>query len=125
MLVSGVAFGTIDLGGGAVVTAGGGDVFVASYGIDGSFKWQKVIGDASAQSSGGVTLGPAGSPLIIGSIAGAGGFGGGALPSGGGKFLGRFVFIDREDETRANEVTGAAASAARRQFWIALAAIIE
>lgn len=85
VVVTGTVSGALDPGGGLLTTAGGGDVLVASYALDGTPQWQALFGDAAAQTAGGVALDPAGHPVLTGYFAGDMDFGGGAMTSAGGE----------------------------------------
>jgi hypothetical protein len=76
--------GVVDFGGGALASAGGNDVFVASYDYLGAHLWSKRFGDAAAQAGNGVAIDPLGNVLAAGDFAGTINPGGGAMVSEGG-----------------------------------------
>jgi hypothetical protein len=82
-IVSGYFQGTVDLGAGAMVSAGESDFVLAHYAADGSLAWARRFGDAAAQVGHDVSLGPSGKIISIGGFAGAVDFGGGPLASAG------------------------------------------
>jgi hypothetical protein len=92
-LVTGAFSGAVDLGGGALTSAGIADILVASYDPAGNHLWSKRFGDASNQRGNAVAAGGAGSVLVTGSLRGTADFGDGALTSAGGEdaFLAKLV----------------------------------
>ncbi len=83
VVVTGSLAGGADFGGGLLTSAGATDVFVASYDAAGALLWAKRFGDVGAQSGADVTVDAMGNVIVIGDVAGAIDFGGGALPSAG------------------------------------------
>ncbi|MBI4702640.1 MAG: hypothetical protein HY744_16080, partial [Deltaproteobacteria bacterium] len=75
--------GTVDFGGGPLVSAGNWDVFVAKLDQDGKHLWSKHFGDAESQWAYGVAVDTAGSVLVTGEFYGTVDFGGGPLASAG------------------------------------------
>jgi hypothetical protein len=67
-LVVGVFDGTIDLDGELLVSAGGGDVFIAKLGVDGQRIWMNHYGDSDYQQAAHVALGPQDRVLIGGTF---------------------------------------------------------
>ena len=80
-LVVGSFHGTIDWGGGPLVSAGGSDVFVVKLDGAGKHLWSKRFGDAADQSATAVAVGAAGDLWITGSVVGNVDFGGGIFSS--------------------------------------------
>ena len=76
--------GTIDLGGGPLVSAGGTDLYVAKYSPTGTHLWSKSFGDAAGQLAKGVAVDTAGNIVITGTMNGSFSFGGASLTSLGG-----------------------------------------
>ncbi len=76
--------GTVDLGGGPLVSAGTVDVFVAKLDGNGSHLWSKNFGDVGPQFAGAVVFDGAGNVLLDGHFSGSINFGGGPLVSTGG-----------------------------------------
>lgn len=75
--------GKINLGGGALTSAGTTDLFVGRYDSAGMYLWGKRFGDAAAQAGKGVAVDAQGNVIITGNIAGKVDFGGGVLTSAG------------------------------------------
>lgn len=84
VVVIGDFSGSIDLGGGTLMSAGGTDVFVAKFDPMGAHLWSKRFGDAGAQSGRGIAVDATGRVFATGSFAGTVDFGGGATMSAGG-----------------------------------------
>lgn len=83
VVVTGSLAGGADFGGGLLTSAGATNIFVASYDAAGALLWAKRFGDVGAQSGANVTVDAMGNVIVIGDVAGAIDFGGGALPSAG------------------------------------------
>ncbi len=83
VVISGLAGGDIDFGGGNLPDAGGADAFVASLGPNGEFRYAHRVGDGTMQNGGAVALGADGSVFWTGSFEGAINLGGHALTSAG------------------------------------------
>ena len=81
VLVAGSFHGTIDWGGGPLVSAGGSDIFLVKLDSAGKHVWSKRFGDAADQSATAVAVGATGDVWITGSVIGAVDFGGGASTS--------------------------------------------
>ena len=77
-------YGTIDLGGGLLASAGGLDVFVAKFDTSGNHIWSGRFGDAENQDGTAIALDAAGNALLAGTFEGSLDFGGAALTSAGG-----------------------------------------
>ena len=60
--------GSIDLGGGPLVSAGGSDVFVASYGPNGAHRWSMRLGGASTERGYGLALDLGGNVFVAGNF---------------------------------------------------------
>jgi hypothetical protein len=84
VVVAGYFLGSMDLGGGPLVSAGLGDIFVTKRSAAGAYQWGARFGDASDQAGQSVAVDPGGNVLLTGYIAGAADFGGGPLASAGG-----------------------------------------
>jgi hypothetical protein len=82
--VVGAFTGTLDLGGGPLVSAGGTDIFIARLDASGHHVWSRRFGDAADQSALGVAVDAQGGVLVTGSFTGTVDFGGGPLVSVGG-----------------------------------------
>jgi hypothetical protein len=81
VVVVGSFHGTIDWGGGPLVSAGGTDIFVVKLDSTGKLLWSQRFGDASDQSATAVAVTAAGEIWITGAIVGNVDFGGGVLAS--------------------------------------------
>lgn len=92
----GLFAGTMDLGGGAIVSAGGNDAWLAKYDSAGNHIWSRRFGDASNQRAAGVAVDPGGDAILVGSFAGSIDFGGGAMTSAGSDdiFVARLAGFD-------------------------------
>ncbi len=77
--------GSLDYGGGILMSAGGNDVFVAKLDGNGGHLWSKRFGNAGDQRVEGAGVAEDGRVLIGGAFDGAIDFGGGVLTSGAGK----------------------------------------
>ncbi|MEO7328248.1 MAG: nucleotide-binding protein, partial [Minicystis sp.] len=75
--------GTIDLGVGPLVSAGGTDIFLAKLDPTGATVWSKRFGDAADQVGSAVAVDAAGTAYITGSVKGAVDFGLGPLTNAG------------------------------------------
>jgi len=82
-VVTGFFNGTMDLGGGTRTSAGGSDVFVVSYGPDGSWRWDRSFGGVAFDAGRGLTVDGAGNAVVTGSFQGTADFGGGVRTSAG------------------------------------------
>jgi hypothetical protein len=84
LLVVGSFSGSVDLGGGALVTAGASDIYLASFDSLGGALWSKRFGDAGNQYGEAIATDGTGAIFLAGSFGGAVDFGGGPLTSNGG-----------------------------------------
>ena len=75
--------GPVDFGGGALASAGGTDIFVASFDASGQHRWSKRFGAGGDQHVGALAVSPEGLVAITGSLEGAADFGGGLVTSSG------------------------------------------
>ncbi|MCC6556883.1 MAG: hypothetical protein IT372_28345, partial [Polyangiaceae bacterium] len=87
IVVIGYFEGSIDLGGGALQSAGGDDIFVARFDWFGHHVWSKRFGGAGDQRGASVALDGAGNAFLAGYFAGSLDLGGGGLQSAGGDDL--------------------------------------
>ncbi len=81
--VAGTFAGSMDLGAGALTSAGKTDVFVGKWNAGGQLQWAKRFGNASDQNVRGIAVDPQGNVYITGSFLGQIDFGGGALVQNG------------------------------------------
>ncbi|MBI4701343.1 MAG: SBBP repeat-containing protein [Deltaproteobacteria bacterium] len=90
--LAGHFYGSIDLGGGPLTSAGGSDIFVAKYDKDGKHLWSKRFGDASDEQDGtGIAVDGSGNAIVTGEFQGTVDFGGGPLTSADGVNVDVFV----------------------------------
>ena len=82
-VITGAMAGTVDFGGGAMASAGGNDVFVASLDYTGAYVWAKRFGDTAAQTGVDVAADKQGATIVIGDFAGKLDFDGTVLTSAG------------------------------------------
>lgn len=83
IFIAGAFLGSIDFGGGSLVSAGNQDIFVAKLDPGGALLWAKRFGDAAFQSIYSIAVDPGGGVAMIGSFKGVVDFGGGPLTSSG------------------------------------------
>jgi hypothetical protein len=84
VVITGTFGGTVDFGGGALASAGGGDVFVVKLDASGNHVWSRRFGDVEDQIAYSVATDTAGNILLTGLLYGTADFGGGTLKSSGG-----------------------------------------
>jgi len=75
--------GTVNFGGGALITAGSSDIYVAKFDAAGNHIWSNGYGDASAQYGVSVTADGSGNVSVAGRFQGTVNFGGGVLTGAG------------------------------------------
>ncbi len=91
VLLTGELYGTVDFGGGPLVSAGSGDIFVALLNSSGTYVWGRRYGDAEWQASWAIATDPSRNFFITGDFDGVVNFGKGPLTSEGGDiFLAKF-----------------------------------
>ena len=88
VILTGVFAGTVNFGGGPLTSAGGYDIFVASYDPDGAHRWSQRFGSTSNDYGYGVAADAIGNVAVTGYFAGTVNFGGTALTS-----IGNDVFV--------------------------------
>ncbi len=76
--------GTVDLGGGKLTSAGGRDIFVASFGPDGSHRWARPFGGAADDHGLAVVIDDQDNVIVTGDFSNKVDFGDGTLASAGG-----------------------------------------
>ena len=84
IIITGQAFNQINFGGGALNSAGLGDVFLAKFDPNGVHLWSFLYGDATNEIAWGIALDTSDNILITGLFGGNINFGGGALSNAGG-----------------------------------------
>jgi hypothetical protein len=82
--MTGQIFGTVNFGGGNLVTAGAGDVYVAAFDATGALRWAKAWGDSAAQTGNGVAIDASGNVILGGAFKGNLNLGGTTLVNPGG-----------------------------------------
>ncbi len=83
VLLTGGFIGTVDFGGGNLVSAGNNDIFVAKYNSAGAHQWSQRFGDASGEVGWGITVDDSASVYVTGAFVGSVDLGGGTLNSAG------------------------------------------
>lgn len=83
LLIGGSFYGTLDMGSGAMPTAGGTDAFLAKINSMGMTLWAKSYGDAQSQSILGLGADSVGNIRVVGNNLGLVNLGGGDLGTGG------------------------------------------
>jgi hypothetical protein len=93
VLTAGTFDGTVDFRGGSLVSAGGGDIFVAKFDSSGNHLWSERFGDWNNQLSSLVAANGSGSVMLTGHYYGTVDFGDGPLTSAGDTdiFLAGFI----------------------------------
>jgi hypothetical protein len=79
VIVAGVFWGTVNLGGGSMTSAGGSDIFVAKYSSTGAHIWSKRFGSNMDDAAQAVAVDASGNVYLGGSFKGTVNFGGSAL----------------------------------------------
>ncbi len=92
VLIAGRFHGSVDFGGGPLVSAGLSDVYLARLSPEGEPRWSQRFGDASFQDATGLAVGPEGHIALAGTFDGSIDLGDGALtsPQGRGHFVALF-----------------------------------
>ena len=92
VIVSGDFKGTVDLGGGNLVCAGGYDIFLAKYDASGTHQWSQRFGSTDDEFSPAVAVDGSGYVFVTGGFTGTVDFGGGNLVSSasGDVFLAKY-----------------------------------
>jgi len=83
VILAGSFEGSVNLGGGTLMSAGLDDIFVAKFDPSGTHVWSKRFGDAGGQGARDVAVDPAGNVLVTGGFDSTVNFGGGVLTSAG------------------------------------------
>ena len=83
VVLTGTFYGTVDFGGGALTSAGSGDIFVAKFGSGGAHLWSKRFGDGDYQYGIAVAVDASENAIVTGYFFGTVDFGGGAFTSAG------------------------------------------
>ncbi|KYF90251.1 nucleotide-binding protein, partial [Sorangium cellulosum] len=83
VVVAGRAFGSVDLGGGVLVSHGGDDVFIVKLDAGGEHVWSRMIGGSGADRCDRVAVDPAGNVLVAGGFHGTVDVDGAVLTSAG------------------------------------------
>jgi len=79
VLVTGFFLGTVNFGGGNLIDAGGGDVFLAKFTPNGAHVWSQRFGGTAADIGRGLATDGSDNVFLIGSSEGSADFGGGVL----------------------------------------------
>jgi hypothetical protein len=97
IIITGALWGSVDFGGGALMSKGGSDIFVARFDKSGTHIWSKLFGDASDQTGNAVAADAWGNFAIAGYFEGTADFGGGVLTSAGERDI--FIATFRPDDS--------------------------
>jgi hypothetical protein len=97
--------GPIDFGGGSLTSAGGSDIFVASFDASGQHRWSKRFGAGEDQHVSALAVSPEGLVAIAGSLEGGADFGGGVVTSAG-KSDALVVVLDSKGQHIASHAFG-------------------
>ena len=99
VVVTGYFQGTVNFGGGGLVSAGSLDIFLAKYNAAGAHQWSQRFGDTSADYGYSVATDGSGNVFMTGAFPGTGNFGGGGLVSAGGTD----IFLAKYDAAGAHQ----------------------
>ena len=80
---SGAFEGTVDFGGGNLVSNGNNDIILAKFNSNGVHQWSQSFGDISIDRGYGVAVDPSGNVIMVGGFLGTVDFGGGDLTNSG------------------------------------------
>jgi hypothetical protein len=105
VLVTGYVSGAIDFGSGPLISAGGGDIFVAKLDPSGAPVWSRRFGDGAAQAGLSIVADSAANVFVTGYLNGAVDFGNGALTSAGNSD-GFLVKLDADGTTLWSQIFG-------------------
>ncbi|UCF05973.1 MAG: SBBP repeat-containing protein [bacterium] len=83
LVITGRFRGSVDFGGGELISEGGKDIFIAKFDANGNHIWSKRFGDSSNQDGNSVAFDESGNVLVTGDFLGSVDFGGGPLRSEG------------------------------------------
>jgi hypothetical protein len=97
--------GPVDFGGGALTSAGGSDIFLASFDASGQHRWSKRFGAGEDQHASALAVSPEGFVAIAGSLEGGADFGGGVVTSAG-KSDALVVVLDSKGQHIASHAFG-------------------
>ncbi|MFT3770159.1 MAG: SBBP repeat-containing protein [Minicystis sp.] len=75
MVVAGSLEGAIDFGQGTMTSAGGRDILVASFSLNGDAQWSRRYGDAQDQFATSIAIDKSGNSFVVGAFYGTAGFG--------------------------------------------------
>lgn len=106
-VITGAFAGTMDLGGGPLVTAGSDDIFLAWLSPKGEHVWSRRFGGAGHDLGKGIALDPSDTIAVAGLSTGTVDFGGGPQ-AGGGAYDGFVAFYASDGEPQGAHVLGAA-----------------
>jgi hypothetical protein len=111
--VGGKFWGSVDFGGGARVSAGGADAFLAVFDSLGTHQWSRGFGDAADQFCHAVAMDAGGNTWMAGALDGSADFGGGVLAGAGGTD----VFVARFDAAGTHIASARFGDAAAQTAW--------
>ncbi|MDH3217262.1 MAG: hypothetical protein OEN01_13420, partial [Candidatus Krumholzibacteria bacterium] len=99
VVVTGDFQGTVDFGGGNLVSAGSTDIFVAKYDASGAHQWSQRFGSTNSDAGYGVAVDASGNVVVTGEFRGTVDFGGGNLVSAGSDD----IFVAKYDASGAHQ----------------------
>ena len=116
--------GSVDFGGGVLMSAGVTDMFIAKFDPAGKLLWSKAYGDKQYQSAGAVAIDGAGRIVVTGTFTGAIDLGNGLLNTNGGSFVVRLDSTGNQlwakvFETKTNVGIGAVALSGNKDMILA------
>lgn len=97
VFITGAFYNTVDFGGGDLMSAGGGDIFVAKYSAGGTYQWSKRFGSSGNEAGYAVAADGSGNVVVTGQFQGTVNFGGGPLVASGAD-----IFVAKFDATGAH-----------------------
>jgi uncharacterized protein (AIM24 family) len=101
IIVTGFFMEQVNFGGGALNSAGGGDIFVAKFSSSGTHIWSKRLGGVNSDAGYSVGVDDNGNVVVVGWFAGTVDFGGGPLTSVGSSYD---IFVARYSGTDGNHL---------------------
>jgi hypothetical protein len=127
VLVTGTFAGSVDFGGGPLVSVTGFDVFVVALDAAGEHVWSKSFATAQYLDASALSVDPSGDVLVTGNFVGTIDFGGGPLTSAGGRDLfvlklkgstGQHVWSKRAGDSQYQTGSGVATDSAGNVFLV-------
>ncbi len=98
VVITGYFNGTVDFGGGPIMSAGNQDIFLAKYDASGAHVWSQRVGGTAYDYASAVACDPSANVVLIGYFFSSADFGGGALMSAGNSD----IFVAKYDPNGAH-----------------------